>query len=422
MSEANLGFVTATFVALAALSAVLWGYQSDRLLKRKPLLLAGTVVWCTAMILTGLSQTFPLFLLFQLVTAVGVGAVASLGFSVVSDLVPAHRRGFALSLWSISQGLGAAFGALLASTVGAFNWQRPFFTLAALGLAMGGLYLFVPEPKRGAAEPELRPLFDSGKRYTKRIDRSALSRILSQPSTRWLLVQAFFFSFAFGVTVWIPRWAIAKVQAQGLELEAATVIGNGIVILFSIGSVASVYTGHLGDRLERQSARRRPYLAMLGSALSVPFFVLLFFLPLQGIPEMPTQSLTAYLSWTVRSFAASPFLILALILATVGNILQAADLPNWAAMITTLNPPEYRATAIGLSRLIRAGANALSIALGGLLFQRLQGTFSETTAFAIGLAVFQLVLLVSAACYWFVANHINKDINEVRVALAETAA
>jgi len=34
------------------------------------------------MLLTTLAQSFPLFLLFQMVTAVGVGGISSLGFSV----------------------------------------------------------------------------------------------------------------------------------------------------------------------------------------------------------------------------------------------------------------------------------------------------------------------------------------------------
>lgn len=416
-----MGWVTAVFITVAAVAAIVWGYQSDRQLKRKPFLLVGTAVWCVAMILTGLSQSFPLFFLFQLITAVGVGAVGSLGFSVVSDIVPADRRGLALSLWSISQGLGATFGALLASTVGAFNWQAPFFILAAIGLTVGFIYIFVPEPKRGAAEPELRPLFATGQTYNTLITRDGLRQIWQQQTTRWLLIQSFFFSFAYGVFVWVPRWAIAKVQVQGLDLESATVIGNGLVVLFSVGSVSSVFMGHWGDRLEKEDVRKRPLLAMYGLGLSAPFFITLFFLPLSGIAEIPDSNLAALISWTARSVVSSPFLIAAFVLATVANIFQATDPPNWAAMITTLNLPEHRATTIGLSRLIRAVANALSIGLGGLLFEWLRQSYSETTSYALGLALFQSLIVIAAACYWFVAKYIRQDVVEVRGALVETA-
>ena len=407
-SEATLGLVTAVYVILIAVSAIFWGYQGDKA-HRKPLLLAGTAVWVVAMILTGTATSFRTFLLFQSITAVGVGAVSSIGFSVVSDLVPAHRRGFALSLWSISQGLGAAFGALLASTVGAFNWPIPFFAIAALGLLFGIIYLFIPEPQRGASEPELQPLFEAGKTYNNRINRHDIKTIVQQNSTRWLLIQAFFFSLAFGASVWIPRWAISRVQAQGFDLESATVIGNAIVLILSLGSFASIYTGHLGDQIEKRTLRGRPYLAMLGSIISTPFFIILFFLPLQGIALPESSTLFAYASWILNSFIQNPWLIAAFMIALFGNIFLAADLPNWAAMITNLNLPEHRGTAIGISRLFRAAGHAIGIAAAGFLFEKLQQTFTESDAFAIGLAIFQTIVLVSAGCYTFILKSIAPD-------------
>ncbi len=126
------GGVTAVYLIIVALSAIYWGYRGDRT-KRKPLLFYGTLLWGAAMILTALSHSFAWFLLFQMVTAVGVGGISSVGFSVVSDIIPVPRRGMALSLWSISQRIGAAGGALLAGTLGALDWRLPFLVIAGLG-------------------------------------------------------------------------------------------------------------------------------------------------------------------------------------------------------------------------------------------------------------------------------------------------
>lgn len=420
-SEASLGVVTAVYFGIVAISAIIWGYYGDRN-HRKPLLLAGTAVWGAGMILTGQSPSFNTFLIFQLLTAVGVGAVSSIGFSVVSDLVPAHRRGFALSLWSISQGLGAAFGALLASTAGAYNWRSPFFVIAGIGIVIGIFYAFIPEPQRGQSEPELRPLFAAGKTYTNRINPQDIKRILQQNSTRWLLIQSFFYSLSFGASVWIPRWAISRVQAQGFDLESATVIGNAIVLLLSIGSFASIYAGHLGDKVEKHSLRKRPYLAMIGTVSSIPFFILLFFLPLQGVPVPESNTLFAYATWIIQSFVQSPLLIAAFLIALIGNALLAADLPNWAAMITNLNLPEHRGTAIGISRLCRALGNSVGIASAGFLFQALQKNYAQSDAFAIGLAIFQSILLISSGCYLFMLKTITQDQAQITQTLKIRAA
>ena len=40
-----------------------------------------------------------------------------------------------------------------------------------------------------------------------------------RPTNRWLILQGFFLSLAYGSTVWVPRWAIARVQAEGFDLE-----------------------------------------------------------------------------------------------------------------------------------------------------------------------------------------------------------
>jgi MFS family permease len=167
VTDAALGGVTAVYLIIVAISAVFWGYRGDRA-RRKPLLFWGTLLWVSMMILTGLAQNFTQFMLFQIGTAVGVGSISSVGFSVVSDVIPAHRRGVALSLWSVSQGLGYAFGSLLASILGANNWRIPFFVIASLGIIFAILYRFTQEPERGQAEPELAPLFASGEARRRR--------------------------------------------------------------------------------------------------------------------------------------------------------------------------------------------------------------------------------------------------------------
>jgi predicted MFS family arabinose efflux permease len=59
-SDAALGSVTAVYILIVAIAAVLWGYRGDQK-SRKPLLFWGTLVWVTAMLLTTTAQSFPQF-------------------------------------------------------------------------------------------------------------------------------------------------------------------------------------------------------------------------------------------------------------------------------------------------------------------------------------------------------------------------
>ena len=418
--ESALGGVTAVYILVLAAAAAFWGYRGDRG-QRKSLLLYGTLIWGTAMCLTGLAHNFGQLLGGQLLTAVGVGSISSIGFSVVSDMIPAQQRGLALSFWGISQGIGSTLGALLASSLGAFNWRIPFFLIAGFGFLFAFLYLFTQEPLRGRAEPELESLFQAGQTYHHRISRADIQSILSRSTNRWLLAQGFFLSLAYGSTVWIPRWAIARVQVEGYSLETATIIGNLFVTLFGVGGFLAIPAGYWGDRWQRRNPRGRAILSAVGLLGSIPFLILLFFLPFKGV-SIPTDGNLLQISWAVvwsiftNIWVASAFLV-----ALVGIALFSAEGPNWAALITDVNLPEHRGTFVGFSRLFRAVANALSVSLAGVVIREVTAVYATPTNYAIALSLFQLVVIPAGLCYIFIAKSAPQDIAAVKQILRERA-
>lgn len=418
-SDAALGSVTAVYILIVAVAAVFWGYRGDQK-SRKPLLFWGTLVWVSAMLLTTLAQSFPIFLLFQMVTAVGVGGISSLGFSVVSDLVPAHRRGLALSLWSVSQGIGASLGALLAGTVGAFDWRYPFWIIAGMGLLFALLFLFTREPLRGQAEPQLKSVFAQGKTYDYRISRADIAVILRLASNRWLLWQSFFYALAYGSTVWIPRWAIARVQAEGYSLETATIVGNLIIALLSLGGFTAVLSGHLGDRWQGDG-RGRVRLAALGSLISAPLYVWLYFIPFRNLALPQGGTFLTLALAVLHAFVSNGWVILAFVVAFTAVTFQSADPPNWAALITDVNLPEHRGTIIGISRLFRAVGNAISVWLAGWLFASFTGRLPEPENYAVGLALFQILVFPALICYLILQKYIAADRQRVTQQLAARA-
>ncbi len=420
VTDAALGSVTAVYLIIVAIAAVFWGYRGDKA-RRKPLLFWGTLLWVSMMILTGLAQNFTQFMIFQLGTAVGVGSISSVGFSVVSDVIPPHRRGVALSLWSISQGLGYTFGSLLASVLGASDWRYPFFAIAILGIIFAILYQFTGETERGQAEPELAPLFAAGEHYTYRINRHDLLRILRQRSTLWLLCQGFFYALAFGSTFWVPRWAVARVQAEGYDLATATIVGNLVITIFGVGFFFSVVAGQLGDRLQKRSAKGRPYLAIIGLTGTIPFMTLLYFTPLRNISLPENGELLGLVTAVLINLFTNPYVIFAFFVAFGAVAFQSIDPPNWAAMITNLNLPEQRGTVIGISRLFHAVGNALSVGLTGWLITFLSPRFPSPDNYAISLALMMIFVLPAIGFYVLVSRSIVEDETAVHQTLQARA-
>jgi MFS family permease len=420
-NEVALGVVTAVYFLVAAASSVFWGYRGDRS-NRRLLLLVGTLIWGSAMLITGLTRTFPQFVLSQMVTAVGVGSIASVGFSVISDVIPAQRRGLSLSLWGISQSLGAALGAILAGTLGAYNWRYPFWFVAALGLLFAFLYLFAQEPRRGQAEPELQSLFDAGQTYDYRITRADLRHIFARPANVWLSVQHMFATMAFGSTVWVPRWAISRVEDLGYSLEVATIVGNIFVIMFSSGLFFGIIAGYLGDRWQLRDPLGRTKLALIGTLGSVPFFMLTFFMPLSHLDLAAEGGLWGLILSVVLALFTNGEVLALFVVAFAAMALLAIDGPNWAALITEVNLPEHRGTAIGLTRVANAFSNALSIALTSLLLGFLTQRIAPPGNYAWGLALFQLFAIPAGLCYYGARKAIPADMRNVHETLKERAA
>src|SRR5262245_49537864 len=134
VSKPAIGLVTAVSFLVTAIAAVGWAFTGDRT-NRKPLLMIGTALWAVGLAGSGLAGGYAAFFALQMLASLGLGAVASVGFSVVSDLISPRRRGLVMSLWGLSQGVGTLAGTAMGGLLGAGHWRRPFLVLAVVGLA-----------------------------------------------------------------------------------------------------------------------------------------------------------------------------------------------------------------------------------------------------------------------------------------------
>ncbi len=418
--EAALGFVSAASIVLVAVTAVLWGYWGDRA-SRKRLLFIGTLIWSAAMLLTGLAQSYAQLLAFQLITAVGIGCISSVGFSVVSDFIPPARRGLAMSFWGLSQGGGGGLGAMLGGFLGANNWSMPFFVVAAAGLLFALLYLFTFEPQRGRAEPELSGLFAAGGEYPYRISRRELRHIWGIRSNRWLLLQALLATIGYGSLVWMPRLFIARVQAEGYSLETATMSGNFLSLLMQTGFYFAILAGYLGDRFQRWRPDGRAWFCAVALLASAPFKMVVFFVPLRGLDLPNNGSVPAVALATLLSIVTNPWVFGAFVVALVAIAFSSADIPNRNALLTDVNLPEHRGTMAGLIMVAAGLGVAMGNLLAGLTFNWLGGWLNEPLYYAVGLALFQLLFVPAALAYVGLARTVPADIAAARGLLARRA-
>ncbi|MFI2666817.1 MFS transporter [Micromonospora carbonacea] len=419
VSQRLLGLVTAVSFLVSAVAAVGWAYVGDRT-DRKPLLMVGTLVWAAGTGGSALAQGYPAFLAAQLVAAVGLGAVGSVGYSVVTDLISPRRRGLVMSFWGLSQGVGTLAGTLVGGLLGAADWRRPFWLLTVVGLAATAAYLFTYDIRRGQSEPELSGALAGGAEYDYRITRADLPGILARRTNRWLVLQGLTAQAAFGSLVWLPVLFAQRAQAQGYSAATAVVVGSVFATLFQLGGVLSIVGGLVGDAVQRRTPRGRALVAAVGILAALPFYLVLFFVPLRI--DVPDGGSTGAVAGAVlASVVTEPTVGLSLLTAVLALALTSANSPNWFALIADVNPPEHRGTVYSLGNLVNGIGRAAGNGLVGVAFHALRAAFPPPLNYAVGLAVFQLFFVPTGVMYWLASRTSPRDIDEVRTLLHERA-
>src|SRR3954469_6522631 len=415
VGEGHIALATTIMFLISAIAAIGFAYAGDRT-DRKPVLIIGTTIWVAGTAWSGLSGGYGSFLLAQAVAAVGLGAVASVSFAVVSDLISPKRRGLVMSFWGLSQGVGTLAGTLLGGLLGHTDWREPFLVAATAGVIATVAYVFTYNVPRGESQPEL-----AGVEYDERIHVGDLPVILGRRTNIWLIFQGFTAQIALGSLVWLPILFRARAEDQGYSSGTAVLVGSVFATLFQLGGALSILGGLAGDRLQRRTPRGRALVAAVGVLAAVPFYVVLFFVPMTiDVPD--GAGAAAVVGAVLGDVFTEPSVGLCLATAVFALMLTSANSPNWFALIADVNPPEHRGTVYSLGNLVNGFGRAGGNAVVAVVFRALSGAFPPPLNYAVGLAGFQLFFIPTGIMYWLASKTVARDMSDTHAALLAAAA
>ena len=150
----QIGLVATAYLAGAVVGALLFGYLTDRLGRRK-LFFITLALYLTATAATALSWDFWSFALFRVLTGGGIGGEYAAINSAIQELIPARFRGRTDLAVNGSFWVGAALGALGAVVLlrpgllpPDWGWRAAFGIGAVLGLGILFLRQWIPESPR----------------------------------------------------------------------------------------------------------------------------------------------------------------------------------------------------------------------------------------------------------------------------------
>jgi MFS family permease len=341
---ALLGTIEGLAETVAALAKIVSGRLSDRLARRKPLVVAGYGLSSLARPLVALAVSPVHVLAVRLADRLGKGTRGAPRDVLLAEVTPAGQRGRIYGFHRAMDHAGAMVGPLLASAVLILSKDlRLVFAAAAIpaGLAMAALVFGVREERRAPLVPNT-----SG--------RAESVGPLERGFRRYLVVLAIF-------TLGNSSDAFLLLRAQEAGLSVALVPALWAWHHF-VKAGTSTWGGTLSDRI----GRRRTIL--LGWAV-------------YG------------LSYAGFAVAGSPLAIVALF-ALYGVFHALTEGPE-RALVADLTRPEAQGRAFGLFHAVTGAALLPASLLSGLLWQRFGGAVAlGTGATLAGVAALALQLCV----------------------------
>jgi MFS transporter, Spinster family, sphingosine-1-phosphate transporter len=264
-NDQQMGALTTGFFFTYMLVAPLTGWLGDRL-PRKPLIIAGAILWSLATLGTAWVHSYWTLYLRHAIVGVGEATFCIFAPAVIADFYSERDRNRILSAFYLAIPVGAALGFLAGGTLGSlYGWRTPFFLCAFPGLLVAALYWWLGrEPQRGA-EDHIQPdhsrasffgLFTNGAFLTSTLGMAALTFAMG------------------GISTWVPTFLH---RSLGYTVGQASMIASAITVLDGIAG--TWVGGWLAQRWLRTNDRALYLISAWSVALTLPFGALVFFGP-----------------------------------------------------------------------------------------------------------------------------------------------
>jgi MFS family permease len=346
-TDHQMGALTTALFLFYMIAAPLTGWLGDRY-PRKPLIIAGAVLWSLATLATVWVHGYWTFYIRQAFVGIGEATFGIFAPAVLADFYPERDRNRILSVFYLAIPVGAALGYLAGGQIGThWGWRAPFFVCALPGFVVAALYgWWGSEPERGASD-----------HICTTADRTTVFGLFRNPAFLTATFGLATLTFAMGgISNWVPEFLR---RSAGFSAGNASLIVGATTVVDGIAG--TLIGGWIAQRWLRTDHRALYLLSFWSVALTLPCGLLLFFGPA---------------AWAIPSLLAAEFFL----------FLNTGPLN--AAIVNSVSAP-VRATAVSI--------NLFCIHCFGDTFSpQIIGAVSDRThSLRIGLGATLVALIVS---------------------------
>jgi MFS family permease len=349
VSYSGIGLMETLRNIASTVSAPFWGYMSDRY-SRKKVLTFGTGIWGIWTLVVGLMPSFTGMLIVRTISGLGLGCLMPASFSLIADHFAQDARGRALGIIGFVGMIGTVLGVLALGFVATPElWRWGFIGLGVASMITGVfMWLFVDEPPRGAAEPEIADLMSHADEKRYRITVKDMLGTLRIPTIWAAILQGVTGTMPWVVmSVYFINWMVSDLgYSNAISFSDPKGSAPLVFAIVVVGAAVSNFIGGLiGDRAEKISPKYgRTVIGQFSVFTGVP---LMYILISRG-GQMPFMQY---------------FLLTALTALLIGWPGRGAKEPMMQAVV----PPEMRSSAYSMVNLIEGGLSAFAGLICGAL-------------------------------------------------------
>jgi MFS transporter, DHA2 family, multidrug resistance protein len=150
-SQDQINWVLTSYIVAAAIMTPPTGFLAGRF-GRKRLFLVSVAGFTVASMLCGMAQSLEQIVLFRILQGMFGAALVPLSQSVLLDVYPKERQGFAMALWGIAVMVGPVLGPVLGGWLTEnYTWRWVFYINLPIGaLTLLGIVTFLQETEQNA--------------------------------------------------------------------------------------------------------------------------------------------------------------------------------------------------------------------------------------------------------------------------------
>jgi EmrB/QacA subfamily drug resistance transporter len=148
-----MNWVFTMYLLTSAMATPIYGKMADRI-GRKPVLLVSLAIFVLGSLLSGLSQSMPMLIVFRALQGIGAGGIMPVTFTIIADIYPIDKRakvlGFNGSAWGIAAVVAPLIGGFI---VDHLSWHWVFILNVPIGLitmALTAIFLHEHHAKTSA--------------------------------------------------------------------------------------------------------------------------------------------------------------------------------------------------------------------------------------------------------------------------------